>query len=102
MLNIDVTSIDAEYSSNQGVLTAAFPNYLVASVLKNNVYADGLGFVFNTSVEQFFKSLRDNVGGFIFAQEMNRERHSGGLPLPHHQPAGNCQRQDLHHLWQLE
>lgn len=87
VLNIDVTSIDAEYSSDQGVLTAAFPNYLVASVLKNNVYADGLGFVFNTSVEQFFKSLRDEVGGFIFAKEMNRERHSGGLSLQDHQPA---------------
>ena len=53
---------DELYASSAGVLTAAFPNYLIASVLKNNVYADGLGFVFNTSVEQFFKSLRDNVG----------------------------------------
>ena len=80
VLNIDVTSIDAEYSSNQGVLTAAFPNYLVASVLKNNVYADGLGFVFNTSVEQFFKSLRDEVGGFIFAKEMNENGTLVGYP----------------------
>lgn len=69
--NIDVTTLDAAYANKGGVLTAAFPNYLVASVLKNNVYADGLGFVFNTSVEQYFKSLRDNVGGFIFADEMN-------------------------------
>ena len=80
VLNIDVTSIDTEYSSNQGVLTAAFPNYLVASVLKNNVYADGLGFVFNTSVEQFFKSLRDEVGGFIFAKEMNENGTLVGYP----------------------
>ena len=80
VLNIDVTSIDTEYSSNQGVLTAAFPNYLVASVLKNNVYADGLGFVLNTSVEQFFKSLRDEVGGFIFAKEMNENGTLVGYP----------------------
>ncbi len=59
--SIDVTSIGADYASADGVLTAAFPNFMVAAVLKNNVYADGLGFVFNTSVEQFFKALRDNV-----------------------------------------
>ena len=80
VLNIDATSLDAEYASNQGVLTAAFPNYLVASVLKNNVYADGLGFVFNTSVEQIFKSLRDEVGGFIFAKEMNENGTLVGYP----------------------
>lgn len=80
VLNIDVTSLDAEYSSSAGVLTAAFPNYLVASVLKNNVYADGLGFVFNTSVEQFFKSIRDNVGSFIFAKEMNESGTLVGYP----------------------
>ena len=79
VLNIDVTAIDAEYASS-GALTAAFPNYLVASVLKNNVYADGLGFVFNTSVEQYFKSLRDNVGGFIFAEEMNKNGTLVGYP----------------------
>ena len=79
VLNIDVTSLDAEYAKN-GVLTAMFPNYLVASVLKNNVFADGLGFVFNTSVEQFFKSLRDNVGGFIFAEEMNKQGTLVGYP----------------------
>lgn len=72
VLNIDVTALDAEYASKDGVLTAMFPNYLVASVLRNNVLADGLGFTFNTSVEQFFKSLRDNVGGFIFAEEMSK------------------------------
>ena len=80
VLNIDVTGLDAEYASSAGVLTAAFPNYLVASVLKNNVYADGLGFVFNTSVEQFFKSLRDNVGSFIFAKEMNDNGTLVGYP----------------------
>lgn len=80
VLNIDATSLDAEYASAAGVLTAAFPNYLVASVLKNNVYADGLGFVFNTSVEQFFKSIRDNVGGFIFAEEMNKNGTLVGYP----------------------
>ena len=48
--NIDVTALDELYASSAGVLTAAFPNYLIASVLKNNVYADGLGFGFNTSV----------------------------------------------------
>lgn len=72
VLNIDATSLDAAYASASGVLTAMFPNYLAASVLKSNVYANGLGFVFNTSVEQFFKSLRDNVGGFIFAEEMSK------------------------------
>lgn len=77
---IDVTSLGAEYASNAGVLTAAFPNYLVAAVLRNNVYADGLGFVFNTSVEQFFKSLRDNVGSFIFAEEMNKNHTLVGYP----------------------
>lgn len=77
---IDVTSLNAEYASNAGVLTAAFPNYLVAAVLRNNVYADGLGFVFNTSVEQFFKSLRDNVGSFIFAEEMNKNHTLVGYP----------------------
>ena len=71
VLNIDVTALDAEYAKS-GVLTAMFPYYMVASVLKSNVLADGLGFVFNTSVEQFFKSLRDNVGGFIFAEEMSK------------------------------
>ena len=75
-----MTSLGTEYASTAGVLTAAFPNYLVASVLKNNVYADGLGFVFNTSVEQFFKSLRDNVGGFIFADEMNKNGTLVGYP----------------------
>ena len=39
--NIDVTSLDESYSSSTGVITAAFPNFMVASVLKNNVYADG-------------------------------------------------------------
>lgn len=77
---IDVTSLSTEYASNAGVLTAAFPNYLVAAVLRNNVYADGLGFVFNTSVEQFFKSLRDNVGSFIFAEEMNKNHTLVGYP----------------------
>ncbi|MEG1562527.1 MAG: phage major capsid protein [Bacteroides sp.] len=80
VLNIDATSLDVEYASSAGILTPAFPNYLVASVLKNNVYADGLGFVFNTSVEQFFKSLRDNVGGFIFAKEMNESGTLVGYP----------------------
>ncbi len=78
--SIDVTSLDAAYASSDGVLTAAFPNYLVAAVLRNNVYADGLGFVFNTSVEQFFKSIRDNVGGFIFAKEMNENGTLVGYP----------------------
>lgn len=78
--NIDVTGIGAEYASSSGVLTAAFPNYLVAAVLRNNVYADGLGFVFNTSVEQFFKSVRDNSGAFIFAEEMNKNRTLAGYP----------------------
>jgi HK97 family phage major capsid protein len=80
VLNIDVSTLDAAYSSSAGVLTASFPNYLVAAVLKNNVYADGLGFAFNTSVEQFFKSLRDNVGGFIFADEMNEHNTLAGYP----------------------
>ena len=78
--NIDVTSLDASYSSSAGVITAAFPNFMVASVLRNNVYADGLGFVFNTSVEQFLKSMRDNVGGFIFAKEMNENNTLIGYP----------------------
>ncbi len=80
VLNIDVTSLDADYASSAGILTAAFPNYLIAAVLKNNVYASGLGFVFNTSVEQFFKSLRDNVGGFVFADEMNKNNTLAGYP----------------------
>ena len=79
VLNIDVSTLDANYAKN-GEVTAMFPNYLVASVLKNNVYADGLGFVFNTSVEQFFKSLRDQVGGFIFAEEMNKNGTLVGYP----------------------
>lgn len=77
--NIDVSALDAAYAKD-GILTAMFPNYMVASVLKNNVYADGLGFVFNTSVEQFFKSLRDQVGGFIFAEEMNKNGTLAGYP----------------------
>ena len=80
VLTIDATSVGTEYSSNAGALTAAFPNYMVAAVLKNNVYADGLGFAFNTSVEQYFKSLRDNVGGFIFADEMNKNGTLAGYP----------------------
>ena len=79
VLNVDVTTLDAEYAKD-GVLTAMFPNYLVASVLKNNVFADGLGFVFNTSVEQFFKSIRDNTGGFIFAEEMSKNGTLVGYP----------------------
>ena len=78
--NIKAADAGTAYASADGVLTAMFPNYLVASVLKNNVYADALGFVFNTSVEQFFKSLRDNVGGFIFAEEMNKQRTLAGYP----------------------
>ncbi len=80
VLSVDVTTLDAAYASSAGVLTAAFPNYLVASVLKNNVYAGGLGFAFNTSVEHFFKSIRDNVGGFIFAEEMNKNGTLVGYP----------------------
>lgn len=80
VLDIDVTSLDELYASSAGVLTSAFPNYLVAAVLKNNVYADGLGFTFNTSVEQFLKSMRDNVGGFIFAKEMNENGTLVGYP----------------------
>lgn len=80
VLSIDTTTLGAEYASKEGVLTAMFPNFLVASVLKNNVFADGLGFVFNTSVEQFFKSLRDNVGGFIFAEEMTKNGTLVGYP----------------------
>ena len=77
---IDATSLDAAYADSAGALTAAFPNFMVASVLKNTVYADGLGFVFNTSVEQYFKSIRDNVGGFIFADEMNKNGTLVGYP----------------------
>ena len=80
VLSIDVTSLGTEYAGTDGKLTAAFPNYLVAAVLKNNVYADGLGFVFNTSVEQFFKAMRDDVGGFIFAKEMNENNTLVGYP----------------------
>lgn len=78
--SIDVTGLGTDYASTDGVLTAGFPNYMVAAVLRNNVYADGLGFVFNTSVEQFFKNLRDNVGGFIFAKEMNENGTLVGYP----------------------
>ena len=78
--NINVAEIGTSYAGTDGVLTAMFPNYLVASVLKNNVYADALGFVFNTSVEQFFKSIRDNTGGFIFAEEMNKQHTLAGYP----------------------
>lgn len=80
VLTLDVTSLGADYASKDGALTAAFPNYLVAAVLKNNVYADGLGFAFNTSVEQYFKSLRDGVGNFIFAKEMNENGTLVGYP----------------------
>lgn len=80
VLNIKVADIGTSYAGADGVLTAMFPNFLVATVLKNNVYADALGFVFNTSVEQFFKSLRDNVGGFIFAEEMNKQHTLAGYP----------------------
>ncbi len=72
VLNIDVTSLGADYADSTGVLTPAFPNYLIATVLKNNVYADGLGWAFNTSVEQFFKNLRTQIGEFIFAEEMSK------------------------------
>ena len=78
--NIKAADAGTSYASADGVLTAMFPNFLVASVLKNNVYADALGFVFNTSVEQFFKSMRDQVGGFIFAEEMNKQRTLAGYP----------------------
>lgn len=80
VLNIDATKLEAEYSSAAGAITAAFPNYLVAAVLKNNVYADALGFVFNTSVEQVFKKMRDNAGGFLFADEMNKNGTLAGYP----------------------
>lgn len=80
VLNVDVTGLGTDYADNSGALTAAFPNYLVAAVLKNNVYAAGLGFAFNTSVEQYFKSLRDNVGGFIFAEEMSKNGTLAGYP----------------------
>ena len=80
VLNIDVAKIGAEYASNDGVLTAAFPNYLIAAVLKNNVYAGALGFTFNTSVEQVFKNMRDNTGGFLFAAEMNEHGTLAGYP----------------------
>ena len=76
---IDTTAIDAMYAAD-GVLTPAFPNYLVGAVLKNNAYATSLGFVFNTSVEQYFKSMRDNAGSFIFAEEMNKNNTLAGYP----------------------
>ena len=80
VLTIDVTKLDADYASSTGVLTAMFPGYMVAAVLKNNVLAGSLGFTFNTSVEQYFKNLRDNVGGFIFAEEMNKQNTLVGYP----------------------
>lgn len=80
VLNIDVTGIGKDYADSNGVLTAMFPNFLVAAVLKNNVYATGLGFAFNTSVEQYFKSIRDNSGSFIFADEMNANGTLVGYP----------------------
>ena len=80
VLNIDVSKIGTDYASTDGVLTAAFPNYLIAAVLKNNVYADALGFTFNTSVEQVFKNMRDNTGGFLFAAEMNEHKTLAGYP----------------------
>lgn len=80
VLNIDTSTLDNDLKDERGYLTASFPNYLVALVLKNNVYADGLGFVFNTSVEQYFKSIRDKVGGFIFADEMNKNGTLVGYP----------------------
>lgn len=80
VLTLDATKLDAEYASSAGVLTAAFPNFLVAAVLKNNVLAGSLGFTFNTSVEQFFKNLRDGVGNFIFAEEMNKNGTLVGYP----------------------
>lgn len=80
VLTIDTTKLDADYASSAGVLTAMFPGYMVAAVLKNNVLAGSLGFTFNTSVEQYFKNLRDNVGGFIFAEEMNKQHTLVGYP----------------------
>lgn len=80
VLTIDATKLDADYASSVGVLTAMFPGYMVAAVLKNNVLAGSLGFTFNTSVEQYFKNLRDNVGGFIFAKEMSEQHTLVGYP----------------------
>ena len=80
VLSIDAAKLGADYASAAGVLTAMFPGYLVAAVLKNNVLAGSLGFVFNTSVEQYFKNLRDNVGGFIFQEEMNKQHTLVGYP----------------------
>lgn len=80
VLTIDATKLDTDYASSTGVLTAMFPGYMVAAVLKNNVLAGSLGFTFNTSVEQYFKNLRDNVGGFIFAEEMNKQHTLVGYP----------------------
>ncbi len=80
VLTIDATKLDAEYASSTGVLTPMLPGYLVAAVLKNNVLAGSLGFTFNTSVEQYFKNLRDNVGGFIFAEEMSKQHTLVGYP----------------------
>lgn len=80
VLTIDATKLDADYASSAGVLTPMFPGYMVAAVLKNNVLAGSLGFTFNTSVEQYFKNLRDNVGGFIFAEEMNKQHTLVGYP----------------------
>ena len=36
--------------------------------------------MFNTSVEQFLKAMRDDVGGFIFAKEMNENHTLVGYP----------------------
>ena len=80
VLTIDATKLDTDYASSAGVLTAMFPGYMVAAVLKNNVLAGSLGFTFNTSVEQYFKNLRDNVGGFIFQDEMNKQHTLAGYP----------------------
>ncbi len=80
VLTIDATKLDADYASSTGVLTAMFPGFMVAAVLKNNVLAGSLGFTFNTSVEQYFKNLRDNVGGFIFQEEMNKQHTLVGYP----------------------
>ena len=80
VLTIDATKLDTDYASSAGVLTAMFPGYMVAAVLKNNVLAGSLGFTFNTSVEQYFKNLRDSVGGFIFQDEMNKQHTLAGYP----------------------
>lgn len=67
---IDVTKLDAMYSSTAGVITADFPVYLRSVVMQKNVDDQRLGWAFNSMLEGFLMNMKTETGTYIYRDEM--------------------------------